>query len=126
MPELAAQALNRRVTLSRPTVAAQDGPYQDQGTYSDVATVWGAVMPLSASESERYVGTLQMGSVRLIIRRPVQSAGAEVVPDRTWKAAYTEAGETRTLHVAAVVDGTPKLPAAALWSLICQERRGIA
>lgn len=115
--------LNKRVTLSQPTRESTTGPVARVTSYATVSTVWAAVRPLSASEAERALGRAQVGAYRVTVRRPVYSGGSETVPDRTWRATFTEAGETRTLEVSAVTDGTPIAPSPFFWTLTCTEVR---
>lgn len=118
--------LERRITLSKPTAAVADGPFRDQGSYATVRSVWATIAPLTARDAERFGGQVQTGAVSVTVRRPIESAGVEVKPDRTWRATYTDGGATVTLHVSSVMDGTPALPSARLWTLFCTERRGVA
>jgi len=120
-------ALNKRVTLQQPTREASTGPVARVTGYADVATVWAGGRPLRADEASRALGEAQIGAYEVAIRRPVEvtedEETTEVVPDRTWRLTFTEAGETRTLEVAAVLDGTPKAPSVHFWRLACTEVR---
>lgn len=118
-----ASHLNKRVTLQSPTRASGTGPVRAVTGYATVSTVWAAVKPLTAGEAERAMGRAQTGSYRVTVRRPVYSGAAEVVPDRTWRATFTEAGEARTLEVSALMDATPEAPSPYFWHLLCTEVR---
>jgi len=120
---MTAERLNKRVTLAAPTRAAASGPYAPVASHESKGTVFAEVHPVTPNESLRLGGQVQAGDYIVTIRRPLHVSGSEVVPDRDWQLTFTEAGETRTLQVRAVVDATWRAPSPYFWQLACSEAR---
>ena len=116
---LRAGKLNKRVTLQRPRDADErDTHGQPVDDWPDVATVWAAVEPLSAGESQR----AQQAGADLTHRVTIRYR-ADVLSN--WRVKFDDPrrpAETRTRYLAIV--GPPRDPdeRGEYLELLCQER----